>query len=190
VSDQPLKVAVIVGSTREGRFGPTVARWFVGQARQRADMAMDVIDLADVDLPAVYPRQASGAVEAYLARVERAEAFVVVTPEYNHGYPASLKQAIDLAYREWRAKPVAFVSYGGMAGGLRSVEQLRQVFAELHATTVRDTVSFHMAHTAFDATGQPIDAVGCNAAAKTMLDQLAWWAAALRTARATHPYAA
>ena len=114
----------------------------------------------------------------------------MVTPEYNHGYPASLKQAIDLAHHQWQAKPVAFVSYGGISGGLRAVEQLRQVFAELHATTVRDTVSFHLAHGAFDATGEPVDTTGPATAAKTLLDQLTWWAAALRTARTTHPYAA
>ena len=85
-------------------------------------------------------------------------------------------------------KPVAFVSYGGMSGGLRAVEQLRQVFAELRAMTVRDTVSFHMAHTLFDPTGEPIDPSGCNAAARTMLDDLAWWASALRAARSDrHP---
>jgi NAD(P)H-dependent FMN reductase len=115
---------------------------------------------------------------------------VVVTPEYNHGYPASLKQAIDLGGREWWAKPVAFVSYGGISGGLRAVEQLRQVFAELHAVTVRDTVSFHGAHGCFDDSGSPRDPSGRNAAAKTMLDQLAWWAYALRDARAVRPYAA
>ncbi len=68
---------------------------------------------------------------------------VVVTPEYNHGYPASLKQAIDIPHAEWQRKAVGFVSYGGLAGGMRAVEQLRQVFAELHCTTVRETVSFH-----------------------------------------------
>ena len=82
---------------------------------------------------------------------------------------------------------MAFVSYGGMAGGLRAVEQLRQVFAELHATTVRDTVSFHMARAAFDAAGEPVDAAGAAAAAKTMLDQLAWWAVALRAPRRRRP---
>jgi NAD(P)H-dependent FMN reductase len=184
-----LDIAVIVGSTREGRFGPTVAQWFVGQARTRTDIVVDLVDLADVDLPIVFPAHRTAAISSYVDRIGQADGFVVVTPEYNHGYPASLKQAIDLAYHEWRAKPVAFVSYGGMAGGLRAVEQLRQVFAELHATTVRDTVSFHMAHAAFDAAGEPLDAIGPAAAAKTLLDQLAWWAGALRTARATHPYA-
>ena len=187
---RPLNVAVIIGSTRRGRFGPTVAKWFVGEAVQRGDMAIDLIDLADVALPSAYPHELDPAVEAYVERVDLADAFVIVTPEYNHGYPAALKQAIDIPYRQWQAKPVAFVSYGGMAGGLRSVEQLRQVFAELHATTVRDTVSFHMAHAQFDEAGAPVDAIGCNAAATTMLDQLAWWATALRDARTAHPYAA
>ena len=187
---EQLTVAVIIGSTRAGRFGPTVANWFVGQARQRSDIEIDLIDLAEVGLPAVIDHQPNAAVVEYVGRIDRADAFVVVTPEYNHGYPASLKQAIDVAYHEWRAKPVAFVSYGGMAGGLRSVEQLRQVFAELHATSVRDSVSFHAAHKGFDAAGEPVDPTGSNAAAKTMLDQLVWWANALRTARAANPYAA
>lgn len=182
--EDPLRLAVIVGSTREGRFGGIVAGWFVTQARQRDDMALDVIDLAEVNLPAVYPRQPGPAVAAFIERIDRADAFVVVTPEYNHGYPASLKQAIDLPHGQWRAKPVGFVSYGGMAGGLHAVEQLRQVFAELHVVTMRDTVSFHMAHQRFDESGEPREPAGCNAAAKTMLDQLAWWAAVLRTARA------
>ena len=187
--EAPLQLAVIVGSTREGRFGPVVARWFVNQAATRDDMELDVIDIADADLPAVFPSRRVPTVTAYADRIDRADAFVVVTPEYNHGYPASLKQAIDLA-GGWKAKPVGFVSYGGMAGGLRAVEQLRQVFAELHAVTVRDTVSFHDFWRRFDESGEPLDAAGCNAAAKVMLDQLAWWGRALADARARRPYAA
>ncbi|MBA2316463.1 MAG: NAD(P)H-dependent oxidoreductase [Euzebyales bacterium] len=191
MSDSPLRVAIITGSTREGRFGPTVARWFVTQARQRDALRPDVIDLVDFDLPAVMPARPSAAVAAYAARIDAADAFVVVTPEYNHGYPApSSRPSIDLAHSEWNAKPVAFVSYGGMAGGLRAVEQLRQVFAELHATSVRDTVSFHGAGGQFDAHGRPKDHDGCNAAAKVLLDQLTWWAGALRDARTKRPYAA
>ena len=187
--ERPLQVAVIVGSTREGRFGDKVARWFVSQASVRDDMDVDLIDLADVDLPAVLPSRPVPGVAAYAERIDRADAFVIVTPEYNHGYPASLKQAIDVA-GGWKAKPVGFVSYGGMAGGLRSVEQLRQVFAEMHAVTVRDTVSFHNFFRMFDESGEPIERDGCNAAAKVMLDQLAWWGRGLADARATRPYAA
>ncbi|MGH8991335.1 MAG: NADPH-dependent FMN reductase [Acidimicrobiia bacterium] len=188
--DRPIRVAVIIGSTREGRFGPTVARWFAEQAGRRGDLDIDVIDLAETGLPAVFPQDRGGVVEAYVERLGRADAFVVVTPEYNHGYPAGLKQAIDLAKRPWEAKPVGFVSYGGMSGGLRAVEQLRQVFAELHAVTVRDTVSFHNFPQLFGPSGQLLDPTGPDAAAKKMLDQLAWWASALRTARQERPYAA
>lgn len=183
----PLKVGIIVGSTREGRFGPTVAQWFIGHAGQRADMDLDVLDLADLDLPAILPRRRGADLKSYIKRVDDADAYVVVTPEYNHGYPASLKQAIDLPHDEWKAKPVGFVSYGGMAGGLRAVEQLRQVFAELHVATMRDTVSFHQFFELFDESGQPKDPAGPAAAATVMLDQLAWWGHALRAGRAAGP---
>ncbi len=181
--EQPLKLAIIVGSTREGRFGDGVAKWFTTEAEQRLDMTLDVIDLADLDLPAALPHRHGQALSRYVERIDWADAFVVVTPEYNHGYPASLKQAIDIPHDQWKAKPVGFVSYGGMAGGLRAVEQLRQVFAELQVVTIRDTVSFHMFWERFDDSGRPVDPAGCSAAATVMLDQLAWWARALRAAR-------
>lgn len=178
----PLQVAVIIGSTREGRFGGTVADWFVSQAGLRDDIVLDVIDLVDIELPMVLPVGSGPAAEAFVERIGRADAFVVITPEYNHGYPASLKQAIDFPRDEWREKPVGFVSYGGVSGGLRAVEQLRQVFAELHAVTMRDSVSFAMAWDHFDKTGQLRDPAEGNRSATTMLDQLVWWATALRAA--------
>lgn len=188
--DLPLHLAVIVGSTRDGRLGSTVARWLATQCAPRPDLTVDLIELADAGIPAVFPSGPDPAVEAYVRRIDRADAIVVVTPEYNHGYPASLKQAIDVAHAEWQAKPIGFVSYGGMSGGLRAVEQLRQVFAELHAVTMRDTVSFHDAWHRFHPSGEPTEPDGCGVAAKRMLDQLTWWAHALRTARVSHPYAA
>ncbi|MGH3975334.1 MAG: NADPH-dependent FMN reductase [Pseudonocardiaceae bacterium] len=176
--DPTFELAVIVGSVREGRFGPVVADWFVGQAKQRADVSVDVIDLVDTPIPSVN----------FASRIGAADAFVVVTPEYNHGYPGPLKTAIDSVGREWRAKPVGFVCYGGLSGGLRAVEQLRIVFAELHTVTIRETVSFHSAHQRFDEQGAPRDPDAVNTAATALLDQLAWWARALRYARAAHPY--
>lgn len=180
----PLSVIVIVGSTREGRIGPVPARWIADQAGDRPDLAVTVVDLLEADLPAVMPAGLHPAVTAWSEKVGAADAFIVVTPEYNHSFPASLKQAIDLVGAEWRAKPVALVSYGGMSGGLRAVEHLRQVFAELHATTVRDTVSFHGGRSCFHDDGQPRDRSGTDAAAKVLLDQLTWWGLALRDARA------
>jgi NAD(P)H-dependent FMN reductase len=192
--DKRLRLAVIVASVREGRFGPTVAEWFTGQARQFEQYDVDLIDLADFapKLPLTLtpnpPQEAQEALGSLTPRLAEADAFVIVTPEYNHSYPAGLKNVIDWHFTQWQAKPIGFVAYGGMAGGLRSVEALRVVFAELHATTIRDTVSFHGGSYAFDDEGRPRDASGPAAAAKVMLDQLAWWALALREAREKRPY--
>ncbi|MBF6053197.1 NADPH-dependent FMN reductase [Streptomyces eurocidicus] len=191
-STAPLKLAVIVASVREGRFGPTVANWFVKQAGLRDDFEVDVIDLADHELPYVLSQQPSAEVVEALSKVtprlEQADAFVVVTPEYNHSFPASLKSLIDWHYTQWQGKPVGFVSYGGLAGGLRSAEQLRPIFAELHAVTIREAVSFHMAWEKFDENGEPKDQSGPAGAAKALLDQLGWWADGLREQRARRPY--
>ncbi|WP_149183217.1 NAD(P)H-dependent oxidoreductase [Streptomyces sp. TRM49041] len=192
--EKPLTLTVVLGSNREGRFAPTVADWFLSLVRERTDFTLDVVDLARTDLPTSLSFNPAPAVRTELAQVSprlaAADAFVVLTPEYNHSYPASLKNLIDWHYGEWQAKPVGFVSYGGVSGGLRAVEHLRQVFAELHAVTVRDTVSFHNAGGLFTDDGTPKDPSGPEAAAKKLLDQLAWWADALRTARTAHPYAA
>lgn len=184
----PLQLAVIVGSVREGRYGSRVASWFLGRVERRDDVQVDVIDLADTPLPVA--QQGSAEVRAFAARIGAADAFVVVTPEYNHSFPGPLKLAIDSAHPEWHAKPVGFVSYGGIAGGLRAVEHLRPVFAELHAVSIRETVSFYLADDPLDQDGNPRDPAGADAAAAALLDQLVWWAHALRQARAERPYAA
>ncbi|WP_436790932.1 NADPH-dependent FMN reductase [Yinghuangia sp. YIM S10712] len=189
-SPHPLTVAVLIGSTREGRAGLALAEWFADCARERADLAVDTVDLAEFDFPARHPAQLTGAAAEFVARVDAADAFVVVTPEYNHGYPASLKQAIDLPYEEWRAKPVGFLSYGGLAQGLRAVEQLRQVFAELHAVTMRDGVSFNLYDGSLGEDGRPPAGSPAEKAAQVLLDQLTWWAHTLREGRQARPYAA
>jgi NAD(P)H-dependent FMN reductase len=190
MSERPLRVAIIIGSTREGRFGPTVAEWFAELARQRGDLVVDVVDVADEPPPSVIGSRTSERFAEFTEKLEQADAYTVVTCEYNHSFPGTLKNLIDTHFYEWRAKPVAFVSYGGLAGGLRSVEHLRGVFAELHAVTVRDTVSFHNPWNWFGSDGRPDDPEGAAAAAKGMLDQLSWWGHALRDARTARPYGA
>ncbi|OIJ95570.1 NADPH-dependent FMN reductase [Streptomyces monashensis] len=194
--DAPLRVAVVVGSVREGRVGRAVADWFLGTAADDPGLDLDVIDLAEVELPLVLPGWGGGPSPEAAAvlgdvspRLAAADAFVVVTPEYNHSFPASLKNFVDWHYVQWQAKPVGFVSYGGLGGGLRAVEQLRTVFAELHAVTVRDSVSLHGPWSGLTEDGTPRDADVCAGAAKGMLGQLAWWGRALRAARAERPYA-
>ncbi|MFJ2767541.1 NADPH-dependent FMN reductase [Streptomyces sp. NPDC087300] len=191
-----LRVAVLVGSTREGRFAPVVAEWIRGHAGQRADMSVDVVDLTETPLPTVLPdfgqappAATTEALALVSPRLAAADAFVFVTPEYNHSFPASLKNAVDWHNEQWHAKPIGFVSYGGLSGGLRAVEQLRPVMAELNATTIRNTVSLHHVWGLFDEDGAMKDPES-DAAAKSMLGQLAWWAEALRSARNARPYAA
>lgn len=179
-----IRVAVIYGSTRPGRFCDTVVRWTAERIRVSGRFLLDVVD------PAVQ----SGAGPAgedhdsLSQRLSQADAFVVVTPEYNHGYPAPLKALIDASGPEWQAKPVAFVSYGGISGGLRAVEQLRLVFAELHAVTIRDSVSFASAWEQFDAAGAVRNPERVQRSMETVLERLWWWAVALRNARAAVPY--
>ena len=174
------RLAVILGSVREGRFVTTVGDWFVRQVERRDDVKLDVIDLAEPD--------AGGA--GFGERIDAADAVVIVVPEYNHSFPGALKTAIDSLKPQWRAKPIGFVLYGGRGGGLRAVEQLRLVFTELHATTVRETVSFHDAWQAFAPDGEPVQADEATRAATALMDQLAWWALALRRAREERPYPA
>lgn len=183
----PLKLEVILGSVREGRFGPVVSTWYTEQARQHDGFEVDLIDLANFTIPNDFSAHPDK--DDLSSRIDAADAVVIITPEYNHTFPGYLKTAIDAVPKSaWTAKPVAFVSYGGMSGGLRAVEPLRVVFPEIHAMTIRETVSFHGAHDQFTAEGDPVNAEGVNTAVRLQLDQLEWWALTLREARATRPY--
>jgi NAD(P)H-dependent FMN reductase len=196
--DDKHKLVIITGSVREGRFGPMVASWVADQSRTHGAFEVDVVDLAEVEVPLVlpaespkyagenYPRPAGMA--ALTSALDRADAFIMVTPEYNHSYPASLKAAIDWHFTQWTAKPVAFVSYGGAAGGRHAVLHLENVLTELHAVTIRDGLAFPNYFTTWQD-GHPLDPE-TSGYAKTLLDQLAWWASALRSAREAAPYPA
>ncbi|WP_433333295.1 NADPH-dependent FMN reductase [Spirillospora sp. CA-294931] len=192
MGDSPIRVAVIIASTRSGRFGPTVAGWFAGHAGRRRDMTIDLVDLAEAALPSTLTDDGEPVphrVRELAPRLDAADAFAVVTPEYNQSFPAPLKTALDWYYDEWKAKPVALVTYGRESGGLNAAAQLRQIFGELHAVTIRDGVSLprYWEHFAADGTW-PKAAAECNATVKITLDQLSWWARALREARSRSPY--
>jgi NAD(P)H-dependent FMN reductase len=175
-TEDTIKVGLIYGSTRPGRFCDKVARWAAEQMAANGAFTVDLID------PAADHMMPLG------QRIAEADAFVVVTPEYNHGYPAPLKSLIDSVGAEWHAKPVAFVSYGGISGGLRAVEQLRLVFAELHAVTIRDSVSFAGPWEQFDGEGVLREPERAQRSMTVMLRRLQWWAVALRNARGIMPY--
>jgi NAD(P)H-dependent FMN reductase len=180
----PLQLAVIIGSTREGRVGDRIGRWFAEEASRRTDIEVTVLDLAAYDFPARYAAEATADVAAFTAAVDRADAFVVVTPEYNHSFPASLKQAIDYVYDEWQAKPVGVVSYGCNSYCAHAVDQLRTVFAALHAVTMRDGIALDV----LDCDAVHLDDGRYTPAITALLDQLCWWGRALRDARAFRPY--
>ncbi|MEU6746383.1 NAD(P)H-dependent oxidoreductase [Spirillospora sp. NPDC046719] len=198
MAEKKLRLLVIVGSVRGGRLAPTVGNWFAAETKEFGEFEVDLLDLADVDLPLSMPAfgeelppEVKAVQEPLTERVARADAYVVVTPEYNHSYPAALKNVIDWHLTEWAAKPVGFVSYGGVSGGLRATEHLRGVFAELHAVTVRETVSFTNAWEHWDEQGNgPKEPEICRDAAKRLLVQLHWWARVLADAKEKMPYPA
>ncbi|WP_017609965.1 NADPH-dependent FMN reductase [Nocardiopsis xinjiangensis] len=189
----PLRVALIIGSVRKDRFGPVPARWISRQLGARPDLEVETVDLAEYELPLVLNGNDPGEplpepVKALGERLQRADAFVVVTPVYNRSYPASLKTVIDWFHEEWTAKPVGFVSYGGMTGGVQAVEHLRGVFAEFNTVSPREAVLFPNFWEVFDHDGRPVEAEAVSGVTEVFLDQLLWWARALRRARAESPF--
>ncbi len=183
-------VVVILGSTRQQRFGDKVAGWFMSRTDERTDMTFELVDLRDWMFP-YYDRPLPASVAEYDDEGRRwaevigpADGFVIITPEYNHGYPAVLKSALDAVYREWNRKPVAFVSYGGWSGGVRAMQQLRQVVIELQMAPTRASVVLQFAPRLFDSEGNLHQPDLFNTAATNLLNDLSWWAHALRVARA------
>jgi len=188
-----MRLAVIIGSTRPGRIGPKVANWFADIARRDGRFEIDLVDLADFGFPIGMSHGAPRMglyhpdAVAFAERIEKADAFVFVTPEYNHGYPASLKSALDSIYKEWTMKPATFISYGGASGGLRAIEQLRQVVAELHIHDIQASVSLPYVFTAFDEDGSLKESTA-GKTAQTVLDQLNWWSSTLKNGRDANPF--
>lgn len=187
-----LRLAVIIGSVREGRFGPVVADWFAARARDHGAFEVDVIDLADYNLPHELPAVSPlmdphpvrpGRGDELAARLAAADAFVVVTPDINRSFPASLKTAIDWHFTEWDRKTVGFVGYSGKSGGLLAIEGLRAVFNELNAHTVKEYVSFPRYFLLFDESGALREPAEFDDSAERLLTQLHWWATALASAR-------
>lgn len=188
-----LRVALIVGSTRTGRFGPTVADWFTDRIRRRP-IDVDRIDLATAGLPdhlIDHDEPTPPEVHAMGERLAAADAFVLVIPEYNRSFPAAVKNAIDWFDHEWAAKPVTVVSYcrDGECG--HAAAALRQVFGEVNAVPIRRTVTITTTWQRFAADGTwPRRDPDLDHAVRATMDQLTWWACALRAARAGNPFPA
>lgn len=183
-----IKVAIIIGSTRPGRNGEAVGRWVYELARKRSGMEFELIDLADVDLPLLdepvppsLHQYSKDHTKEWAATIGSFDAFVFVTPEYNHGIPGALKNAIDFLYAEWNNKVAGFVSYGS-ALGARAAEHLRLVMAELQVATVREQVLLSL-YTDFKNMTEFAPAALHEEKLNSMLDQLVSWGEAFRQIR-------
>jgi NAD(P)H-dependent FMN reductase len=190
-------LTVVIASTRPGRSGLPIGRWFAERARRHGGFDVDVVDLAELNLPLLdephhprlrqYVHQHS---KDWSARIDAADAVVFVTAEYNHGYPAALKNAIDYLHHEWADKPVGFVSYGGVSAGTRAVAQLKQVVTALRMYPVPEAVTIPF-HTQFlDEHGRVHANETMEQAADAMLDELLRLDAALAPLRRRHDRAA
>ena len=191
MTDQQLRLQVLICSTRPGRKGPAFARWMTEQATAHGKFAVELVDLADFKLPMLdeveHPRHAKYEHEhtkRWSASVNRADAFVFVLPEYDFTMPASLLNALQCLYQEWGYKPVALASYGGESGGLRSAQVTRQVLNTFKVVPIVDAVSVHHVAKHIDATtGAFVPDEGHPKKAQRMLDELHRWAGALKTLR-------
>ena len=189
-------ISVIVGSIRQARFSEKPAHLVLDHLKNRAGIETRLLDLRnfpmpffDQPVPPAMPGRApyeNEVVQRWTAEIARSDGFVFVTPEYNYGPPAVLKNALDWVYPEWNRKAAAFVSYGG-AAGTRSVQQLRETAIELQLAPVRSSVHIPAAVLWAHFQGGDVNAglAELEAQAKAMIDDLLWWTAALKTARAT-----
>ena len=184
--NETLHIAVIAASVRQQRMSHVLADW-TAQRVAALPAVVDLIDLADCQLPSDTLLQPGGGVRSPIAdRIDAADGFVVVTPEYNHSYPASLKRAIDWHYREWMFKAATVLSYG-VHGGLLATEHLRGVFAELHVVTTRRVVGLRAPWNEIDG-NRFAPEPDVEKALDGALTELGWWAETLRTARRDRPF--
>jgi NAD(P)H-dependent FMN reductase len=191
------KIGIIIGSVREGRFADHPAKWILELARRRGSFEVELIDLRDYALPmfreALAPAWGPSVEPAALRwqkKMAELDGYIFVAAEYNRGPSASLKNALDYAYNEWNNKPVAFVGYGAV-GGARAVEQLRMSAIELQMAPIRTAV--HIPWPVYEevSNGRNLSEFDfLNEDAEALLDQLVWWANALKDARDRNPIAA
>jgi len=185
------KLNIIIASTRPGRVGPTVAKWFHEYAlSQDSEFDIELVDLADFNLP-VFDEPNHPFRQQYMHEhtkkwaesVDSADAFVFVTPEYDFGTPPSLLNALVYLLHEWSYKPVGFVSYGGMSGGIRSVQMTKQVLNTLKLVPLQEAVTIPYVSTLIDDSGVFVATEAIEKSAVTMLNELLRWTMALKTLR-------
>lgn len=188
MSSAPLSIAVVLGSARYGRRCDSIARWVSDTLRADSGVSVDAIDPQELSLSFIYEPLSDDNWPSLERQLDSADAFVIVTPEYHHGYTAVLKLIIDAVPDVWQTKPIGFVSYGAHSGGLRAVEQLKQVFVSLQAMPINRAVSLPYIERYF-AQGQKQGAdfspgVSDRRHLDTLIDELDMWARRLQAVRA------
>lgn len=188
------KIKIILSSSRPNRFAEQPGQWLMGVAGQIKGAEFELIDLAGLNLPfldeptpALYGSYQNEHSKRWSRVVAEADGFVFVTAEYNHGYTALLKNAIDYLYHEWGHKPVAFLSYGTAAGGARAVDQLRAVAGHLSMYDITEHVIMPEYYTKMDKDGKYQFTDRHERAATNMLNRLVYWADIMKTARPNVP---
>jgi NAD(P)H-dependent FMN reductase len=184
------KLSVIIGSTRPGRVGLPIGQWFFERAKSHGKFDVELVDLKALNLPLLdepeHPRLRKYRHEhskAWSSIVENSDAFVFVTPEYNYSAPPALLNAIDYLFHEWTYKPLGFVSYGGISGGMRSAQMLKQTLCALKVVPIPEAVTItYFSQLMDNQTFKGSEAL--EKSAVTMLDELARWTDALRALRA------
>lgn len=185
------KIQIILGSTRQNRRGDKVAKAVYETAASRDDLEAELLDLRDWPLPffdepdqpsSLQGKYSSPEAQRWVEKIAEADGYLIVTPEYNHGYPAVLKNALDYPYQEWNNKPVSYVSYGGLAGGARSVEQLKQVTADLQLFSLPKTIHIPRIRAQLDENGKLKDE-SIKDKINAQLDELVEWANFLKGKR-------
>jgi NAD(P)H-dependent FMN reductase len=184
-----VKIQIILGSTRPGRVGEQVAKWVYAQAKQHKGMQAELVDLADYDLPlldeplppSMGQPYAKEHTKKWSQKISQADGYIFVTAEYDHGVPGALKNAIDYLFHEWNDKAAGFVSYGS-AGGVRAVEQLRQVMGEIKIADVRTQLFLPLAHD-FESYSNFVPTDAHEATINTVFEQVVAWAEALKPLR-------
>lgn len=189
-----VKIKVLTGSARPGRFNMQPAQWIYEIAKKRTDIEVELIDVQELALPfldeAVPPSQHKYSKDHTLAwaeKIKETDGFIFVTPEYNHSYSPVLKNAIDFLYQEWNFKPVSFISYGSMAGGARAVEHLRGVAGELKMYDLREQILLPSYYEHTDENGNYQFTDRHEESAKTLIDSLVFWSEQMKEARTKLP---
>jgi NAD(P)H-dependent FMN reductase len=187
-----VRIGVVLASMRQGRRGENFAKWIHHLVAERPGVEAELLDLRDYPLSGYTYAEMPSAIEAkyeheimrlWSEKVHGMDGFVLVTPEYNHGYPGQLKNALDHVSKGWWYKPVGFVGYGGMASGARAVMQLKAVCVELRMVPVRGEVNVRLIGLELDESQRPKDPLYARTS-KAMIDQLLWWAVATKNSRA------